>query len=74
MTSTWRGWDLLRLRTKRAETPWDMSAVARTILTGSETVMDAGCGDGLLLAGMASGFTRGIGVDVSKARVHYARF
>jgi SAM-dependent methyltransferase len=72
-TAHWRGWDLLRYKYRRAATPWDYNDVVRGLLTGKESVLDMGCGDGKVLAGFARSFRRGIGVDVSKEQVDTAR-
>ncbi len=73
LTADWRGWDLLQLKTRRAETPWQYADVVSEFLTGQESVLDMGCGDGRILASLADRFARGIGVDVSKERVQRAR-
>lgn len=73
VTSQWQGWDLLQLKTRRAPLPWLLTDIARELLTGRESVLDMGCGDGRLLASLADSFARGIGVDVSKSRVDRAR-
>ena len=72
-TARWRGWDLVQLRTRRAPVPWRMDEVASSVLTGRETVLDAGCGNGRLLALLAERFVRGIGIDVSRSRIERAR-
>lgn len=72
-TSDWRGWDLLQFKTRRAPVPWNLKGVTSELLTGRESVLDMGCGDGRLLASVADSFMRGIGVDVSKSRIDRAR-
>ncbi len=72
-TAGWRGWDLLRLNIRKAPTPWQLEDVSRELLTGKESVLDMGCGDGRVLASLADRYRRGIGVDVSKSRVDRAR-
>ncbi len=72
-TAGWRGWDLLQYKTRRASIAWDLAAVAEEHLTGKESVLDMGCGNGRLLAELAANLKRGIGVDVSKTRIAYAR-
>ncbi|MDA1298085.1 MAG: class I SAM-dependent methyltransferase [Chloroflexi bacterium] len=53
--------------------PWDYRDVVRGLLTGKETVLDMGCGNGKVLAALADRFRRGIGIDISKERVDEAR-
>ena len=72
-TITWRGWDLLGVKTRRAPVPWQFTKVAREYLLGRETVLDMGCGAGKVLAQLADNFTRGIGVDITKERIEEAR-
>jgi SAM-dependent methyltransferase len=72
-TMTWRGWDLLGVRTRRAPVPWQCTKVAREYLQGREIVLDMGCGDGKVLAQLAESFLRVIGVDISKERIEEAR-
>jgi SAM-dependent methyltransferase len=72
-TSTWRGWDLLGVKTRRAPVPWQLTEVIAEYLSGLEVILDMGCGNGKLLAQLANGFTRGIGVDISKERIDEAR-
>lgn len=69
----WRGWNLLQYRTRCAETPWNYFAVVEELLSGKESVLDMGSGDGRVLTALASKLRRGIGVDVSKDRVDRAR-
>ncbi len=73
ITSQWRGWDLLQLKTRRAPVPWRLQDAAAEVLAGRESVLDMGSGDGRVLASLADSFMRGIGVDVSKTRVDRAR-
>lgn len=72
-TKLWRGWDLLGVKTRRAQVPWQFTKIAREHLNGRETVLDMGCGDGKVLAQLADNFIRGFGVDISKERIDDAR-
>lgn len=72
-TAEWRGWDLLQYRVRRAETPWQYVSVVEDFLSGKESVLDMGCGDGRALAYLSKKLRRGIGVDVSKDAVDRAR-
>jgi SAM-dependent methyltransferase len=69
----WRGWDLLQVRVRRPTPPWDYSSVVRDLLTGRDMVLDMDSGDGKLLTSLADRYSRGIGVDVSRTRIHHAR-
>lgn len=72
-TRQWRGWDTVRVKMRRAPVPFDYTEVVRGILTGKDIALDMGCGDGRVLASLADGFTRGIGVDISKEKIDDAR-
>jgi SAM-dependent methyltransferase len=69
----WQGWDLARAKSRRAPVPWDYAEVVRAALGGRDMVLDMGCGDGKVLAGLADKFSRGVGIDTSRQRVHDAR-
>lgn len=72
-TRKWRGWDATAARTRRAPVPRDFLEVASQTMGGKDVVLDMGCGNGRIMAALAKGFMRGIGIDISKEKVDDAR-
>jgi ubiquinone/menaquinone biosynthesis C-methylase UbiE len=62
-------------RVSEPQTAWGREVLARQVLAGDETVVDAGCGSGRLTADLAARLPRGrvIAVDISPAMLEEAR-
>lgn len=58
-----------------AQQQWARELIAKLSLTGSETVLDIGCGDGKVTAEIAQSLNRGsvIGIDSSPSMIELAR-
>jgi trans-aconitate 2-methyltransferase len=73
---TWR-WDAKDYsRNSAAQMGWALELIARLGLTGNETVLDIGCGDGKVTAEIARHVPHGsvLGVDSSEEMIRLARF
>ena len=64
-----RGWDFSSMRDWLAPTPWEYTAVVRTMLKSSDEVLDVGSGGGERLLALAPYLALGVGIDPDPVRV-----